>query len=208
VKRQASAHAQKYGIVLTLGVLSCPAIARRAASGDRRTRGASAPSNQELTVLSIKNLTKTYPGGTRALHGVSLKSIWRNERAPEGVARGKAQVQHRKFDPGIRDQFQAHACRDRCLQQKDRPQSVVRHRSHFVVAPVLLILIFPVFATGQAKEGAWSKKKSPWVSLSPAERTQVQDFSEDYKQYLDVARSALGSTKERNSRQASWLRCP
>jgi len=86
--------------------------------------------------------------------------------------------------------------------------SVVRHRSHFVVAPVLLILIFPVFATGQAKEGAWSKKKSPWVSLSAAERTQVQDFSEDYKQYLDVARSALGSTKERNSRQASWLRCP
>ena len=123
VKRQASAHAQKYGIVLTLGVLSCPAIARRAASGDRRTRGASAPSNQELTVLSIKNLTKTYPGGTRALHGVSLKSIWRNERAPEGVARGKAQVQHRKFDPGIRGQFQAHASRDRSLQQTDRLQS-------------------------------------------------------------------------------------
>jgi aspartyl aminopeptidase len=73
---------------------------------------------------------------------------------------------------------------------------VIRHRSCFVAGALLLFLILPVFANGQAKEGAWSKKKSPWVSLSPAERGQVQDFSEDYKQYLDVARSALGSTKE------------
>src|SRR6516165_528419 len=74
--------------------------------------------------------------------------------------------------------------------------AVIRHRSCFVAGALLLFLILPVFANGQAKEGAWSKKKSPWVSLSPAERGQVQDFSEDYKQYLDVARSALGSTKE------------
>jgi len=68
---------------------------------------ASTPSNQELSLLSIKNLTKTCPGGTRALRGVSLESIGRNERAAEEVARGKAQAQHRKFDPGIRGQFEA-----------------------------------------------------------------------------------------------------
>jgi aspartyl aminopeptidase len=73
---------------------------------------------------------------------------------------------------------------------------VIRHRSCFVARALLLFFILPVFANGQAKEGAWSKKRSPWVLLSPADRTQVQDFSEDYKQYLDVARSALGSTKE------------
>ena len=73
---------------------------------------------------------------------------------------------------------------------------MIRHRSCFVAPALLLFFILPIFANGQAKEGAWSKKKSPWVLLSPADRTQVQDFSEDYKQYLDVARSALGSTKE------------
>jgi aspartyl aminopeptidase len=42
----------------------------------------------------------------------------------------------------------------------------------------------------------WSKKKSSWLLLTPAERTQVQTFSEDFKNYLNVARSALGSTRE------------
>jgi len=72
-------------------------------------------------VLSIKNLTKTYPGGTRALRGVSLEGIGRNERAAEVVAGGKAEVQHRKFDPGICGQFQAHVCKGRSLQQTDHP---------------------------------------------------------------------------------------
>jgi hypothetical protein len=89
VKRQASAHAQKYGIVLTLGVLSCPAIARRAASGDRRTRGASAPSNQELSVLFIKNLTKTYLGGTRALRSLRQTDRPQCSRKPRCVGREK-----------------------------------------------------------------------------------------------------------------------
>lgn len=69
-------------------------------------------------------------------------------------------------------------------------------RLHFRVVAFLLCGIFPILASGQSKEGAWSKKKSPWVLLSPEERFQVQGFSEDYKQYLNVARSALGSTHE------------
>ena len=72
---------------------------------------------------------------------------------------------------------------------------MTRH-PRLVVAALLFVLMIPVLANGQAKEGAWSTKKSAWVSLSPAERTQVEKFSEDYKQYLNVARSALGSTKE------------
>ena len=45
-------------------------------------------------------------------------------------------------------------------------------------------------------DSAWSQKKSAWVLLSPAERTQATDFAEDYKSYLSVARSALASTSE------------
>lgn len=65
-----------------------------------------------------------------------------------------------------------------------------------VVPALLLLLIIPAFASGQAKEGAWSKKKSAWVSLSPTQHTQLQEFSDDYMQYLNVARSALASSKE------------
>ena len=71
---------------------------------------------------------------------------------------------------------------------------MTRHRP--VVSALLLLLIIPVVARGQAKEGAWSKKKSAWVSLLPEQRTQLQEFSKDYMQYLNVARSALASTKE------------
>ena len=42
----------------------------------------------------------------------------------------------------------------------------------------------------------WSKKKAAWLLLSAAEKTQAQEFSDDYKSYLDTARSALGSTRE------------
>ena len=45
-------------------------------------------------------------------------------------------------------------------------------------------------------DSAWSQKKSAWVLLSPAQRTQAADFAEDYKSYLNVARSALASTTE------------
>jgi aspartyl aminopeptidase len=51
-------------------------------------------------------------------------------------------------------------------------------------------------AMAQNKEGAWQNKKPAWVLLSPEERRQAQDFSEDYKTYLNVARSALSSTRE------------
>lgn len=43
---------------------------------------------------------------------------------------------------------------------------------------------------------AWANKKSAWVTLTPTERGQVSDFAEDYKGYLNVARTAEGSTRE------------
>jgi len=43
---------------------------------------------------------------------------------------------------------------------------------------------------------AWANKQSAWVTLKPAERSQVSDFAEDYKGYLKVARTAEGSTRE------------
>lgn len=50
--------------------------------------------------------------------------------------------------------------------------------------------------SAQDEGDVWGKKKSSWLLLTPAERTKVQDFSEDYKNYLNIARSALGSTRE------------
>src|SRR5277367_4879446 len=67
-----------------------------------------------------------------------------------------------------------------------------------LVLAVLLAFAVAFSATISAQDegDAWGKKKSSWLLLTPAERTQVQEFSEDYKSYLNVARSALGSTRE------------
>ena len=43
---------------------------------------------------------------------------------------------------------------------------------------------------------AWANKKSAWLALTPGESGQVSDFAEDYKSYLNVARTAEGSTEE------------
>ena len=68
---------------------------------------------------------------------------------------------------------------------------------------VLLLATFVAFvavcaatASAQDEGDAWGKKKSSWLLLTPGDRTQVQEFSEDYKSYLNVARTALGSTRE------------
>lgn len=75
-----------------------------------------------------------------------------------------------------------------------------------------LAVLFTIAATLSTKISAqdegdvWGKKKSSWLLLTPAERTKVQDFSEDYKNYLNIARSALGSTREviRRARAAGF----
>ena len=54
----------------------------------------------------------------------------------------------------------------------------------------------PAGTMAQENESVWAKKKPAWVLLTPVERGQAQDFSEDYKAYLNVARSALTSTRE------------
>jgi aspartyl aminopeptidase len=46
------------------------------------------------------------------------------------------------------------------------------------------------------EEGVWASKKSAWQQLTPAQRTDVFKFADDYKAYLNVARSALGSNRE------------
>ena len=61
---------------------------------------------------------------------------------------------------------------------------------------LFLLTIFAGPAMAQEEGDAWSKKKSSWLLLTPAERGQVKDFAEDYKSYLNVARTALGSTRE------------
>lgn len=47
------------------------------------------------------------------------------------------------------------------------------------------------------QEGSvWSNRKSSWLLLTPAQKQELQQFSEDYKNYLRQARSALTSTRE------------
>jgi aspartyl aminopeptidase len=68
---------------------------------------------------------------------------------------------------------------------------------------IILPLIIFGLATGLAlrmpaddQGDAWANKKSGWVMLTPAERGQVSDFAEDYKSYLNIARTAERSTRE------------
>jgi aspartyl aminopeptidase len=68
---------------------------------------------------------------------------------------------------------------------------------------IILVLVILGLATGLTlrmladDEGdAWANKKSAWLALTPAERGQVSDFAEDYKSYLNIARTAEGSTRE------------
>jgi aspartyl aminopeptidase len=65
---------------------------------------------------------------------------------------------------------------------------------------------FSAVVSAQDEGDAWGKKKSSWLLLTPAERTQVQNFSEAYKDYLNIARSAKGSTREviRRARAAGF----
>jgi len=60
----------------------------------------------------------------------------------------------------------------------------------------VLVSGFARAARAQDEGDAWGKKKSAWLLLSAAEKTQAMEFAEDVKKYLDVARSALGSNRE------------
>jgi aspartyl aminopeptidase len=76
--------------------------------------------------------------------------------------------------------------------------SLSMNSQFFRFASALLLLVVSVTAASAQEndDGAWSKKKSAWLSLSPAQRDQTKEFAEDYKAYLNVARTALGSTRE------------
>jgi aspartyl aminopeptidase len=68
----------------------------------------------------------------------------------------------------------------------------------FVFLVLLFLLVAGAFTLSSAQddEGTWAKKKSAWLLLSPDDHSQVQQFAEDYKSYLKVARTALSSTRE------------
>lgn len=68
---------------------------------------------------------------------------------------------------------------------------------------IVLMLVIFALATGltlrtlaAGQRDGWANKKSGWLMLTPAERGQVSDFAEDYKSYLNIARTAEGSTRE------------
>jgi len=83
---------------------------------------------------------------------------------------------------------------------------ILRRRFFLLTTLLALGATFVGTLFAQDEGDAWGKKKSSWLLLTPAERTQVRDFSEDYKNYLNIARSALGSTREviRRARAAGF----
>jgi aspartyl aminopeptidase len=82
-------------------------------------------------------------------------------------------------------------------------------KRQFILIAFVLLLVTSYFTRVRAQDNgsAWSKKKSAWSFLTAAERGQVQEFAEDYKAYLTVARTALGSTREmiRRARAAGFV---
>jgi len=73
----------------------------------------------------------------------------------------------------------------------------MRYRLWLIAVAFIVSLVSSrTHTVAQESESAWGKKKPAWVLLTPMERGQAQDFSEDYKAYLNVARSALSSTRE------------
>ena len=81
-------------------------------------------------------------------------------------------------------------------------------RLQFMLLASLLLIVASSWAVSNAQEdqGTWAKKKSAWLLLSPDDRGHVQEFTEDYKTYLKVARTALTSTREmiRRARAAGF----
>ena len=75
-----------------------------------------------------------------------------------------------------------------------------------VVFFVLLVAAARVLCA-QEETGVWAKKKPGWVLLSATERKQAEEFAEDYKAYLNTARSAQTSTREviRRARAAGFV---
>jgi hypothetical protein len=51
-------------------------------------------------------------------------------------------------------------------------------RSFVFALLITLGASFSAVVSAQDEGDAWGKKKSSWLLLTPAERTQVQDFSE------------------------------
>lgn len=66
----------------------------------------------------------------------------------------------------------------------------------FAAAPTPLAAQEKSDKPDKKSEGFWDAKKSAWVSLTPAQKDQTFKFAEDYKGYLNVARTADGSTRE------------
>jgi aspartyl aminopeptidase len=65
-------------------------------------------------------------------------------------------------------------------------------------AAIAIVLSAAAGVLGQEPRSGsvWESKKSAWEQLAPGQKDQALRFAEDYKSYLDVARSALFSTRE------------
>ena len=72
----------------------------------------------------------------------------------------------------------------------------VKARSAGLAALLVLGLGRAAGVLAQDQGDAWANKKSAWLLLGPAEEGQTQAFAEDYMSYLNVARTAEGSTRE------------
>src|SRR5277367_5163236 len=90
---------------------------------------------------------------------------------------------------GYHPQFRAAGGRFRAPKTEMRRALMRILERRFFMFGMLLVFAagFSAKTSAQDEGDAWGKKKSSWLLLTPAEKTQVQDFSEDFKSYLNVA---------------------
>src|SRR5208337_4822915 len=82
------------------------------------------------------------------------------------------------------------------IPQPSLPKQMASHGMILMLVILGLATSFTLRMLADDEGDAWANKKSAWVTLTPAERGQVSDFAEDYKSYLNIARTAEGSTRE------------
>src|SRR5215471_19481855 len=67
----------------------------------------------------------------------------------------------------------------------------------FIISTLVCLAAASLAAQDAKPAGSvWETRKSAWEQLQPGQKDQVFQFAEGYKSYMNVARSALTSTRE------------
>ena len=74
-------------------------------------------------------------------------------------------------------------------------------KAAFRCTVLFVLLMIPAMVVAQESapasgSGGWQSKRPGWLLITPEQRAQVQTVAENFKNYIDVARTALASNRE------------